>query len=401
MHTATATAAGLLLLLAPLPGCGQGGALPAQTTPPTAAAADAAAPGWLAVGRGPSGVALADLDGDGDLDLAVANETGGDVAVLLGDGRGGFRPAPGSPFPAGANPTQLAVGDLDRDGRLDLAIANHATTYLSVLLGRSGGAFAPAPGSPVQVPSRPHPHTVAAADLDGDGDLDLATDSWEEDRLLLLANDGRGRFPGPAIPLSVGDHPYSNALATDVDGDGRADLVTPNLREGSVSVLLAGGEGRFAPAPGSPYAAGPSPFWVACGDVTGDRRPDLVVANYGGGLDDRSDDGLHVLPGQGTGRFGAAVRLPACWGPTRVELADLDGDGTLDAALACLGDHQVRFFRGGPSGLAPAPWPAVPVGGGPGGIALGDVDGDGRADLVASDGPGGRVRFLRSPAARR
>ncbi len=129
------------------------------------------------VGKGPSSVVIADVNKDGKPDLVVANAGSNDVSVLLGDGRGGFIPASGSPFPAGKNPNDVAVADVNHDGNDDLVFANHDTTYLTLLLGDGHGGFKPALSSPIQVHSRPHPYGVAAADFDGDGNVDLTTDS--------------------------------------------------------------------------------------------------------------------------------------------------------------------------------------------------------------------------------
>ena len=160
----------------------------------------------LAAGKGPGSVAVADFNGDGKLDLVTANELGGDASVWLGDGKGGFAPAPGSPVPAGPNPNDLAVGDFSRDGRLDLAFANHETQHLTVLLGDGKERSAPALQLLVTVAVRPHPHGLATGDFNGDGDLDLVTDSWGEDRLEILRGDGKGGFT-PGKYLSRGQAP--------------------------------------------------------------------------------------------------------------------------------------------------------------------------------------------------
>ena len=93
----------------------------------------------FAVGRAPGSVLVEDLSGDGRLDLVVANEKGSSVSVLLDDGKGGFSASRGSPFPAGPSPNDLASGDFNRDGRVDLAIANHETQHVTVLLGDGRG----------------------------------------------------------------------------------------------------------------------------------------------------------------------------------------------------------------------------------------------------------------------
>ncbi len=199
----------------------------------------------FAVGNAPGSVAIADVNGDGKLDIVTANEQSGDASVLLGDGTGEFSPAPGSPFPAGHDPNDLAVGDFNRDGRLDLAFANHETQNLTVLLGDGRGRFAPAPHSPVIVAVKRHPHGLAAADFNGDGNLDLVTDSWGEDRLELLFGDGRGGFATPGTYIAVGKHPSQRVRSADLNGDGRADIITTNLESHDVTVLLGDGKAGF------------------------------------------------------------------------------------------------------------------------------------------------------------
>jgi hypothetical protein len=98
----------------------------------------------IKVGTAPSAVELADFNQDGKLDAAVANSESDNVTILLGDGTGGFKASAGSPFPAGNEPNDLAIGDINNDGNLDLAFANHDTTYLTVLVGDGKGGFKPA-----------------------------------------------------------------------------------------------------------------------------------------------------------------------------------------------------------------------------------------------------------------
>ena len=102
----------------------------------------------IAVGRQPSDVAIADVDGDRHADLVVGNGGSRDVSVLLGDGRGAFRAAPGSPLAVGIAAHLVALGDFDRDGKTDLAITEHDRNDVLVLEGDGRGAFAPMAGSP-------------------------------------------------------------------------------------------------------------------------------------------------------------------------------------------------------------------------------------------------------------
>ena len=144
---------------------------------------------------------IADFNRDRNPDLAIANSRSNNVTILLGDGKGGFVEAKGSPFPAGHSPNDICIGDFDGDGKLDLAIANHEVKYLTVLLGDGQGGFSPAPGSPVTVLSRPHTHGVAAGDFNQDGKLDLVTESWAENKVTVVFGNGRGGFAGPGVAI--------------------------------------------------------------------------------------------------------------------------------------------------------------------------------------------------------
>jgi hypothetical protein len=349
----------------------------------------AAAPGdrRFAVGTSPGSVAIADFNGDGKLDIVTANEVSGDASVLLGDGNGGFLPAPGSPFPAGHDPNDLAVGDFNRDGRLDLAFANHETQQLTVLLGDGRGGFAPAPHSPVTVAVRPHPHGIATGDFNGDGNLDLVIDSWAEDRLELLFGDGRGGFTTPGTYVAVGRHPYQRVRAADLNGDGRADIVSPNLEGDNVTILLGDGRGGFRQPPGSPFPCGDSPFNVAIGDVNGDGIPDLAIVNSPSSTADRSGrDGLTILIGDGRGGFTKmpGSPFPTAPRPNMVAIGDINGDGVADVVVSNPDSDTITIFLMSRNGSVAAR-STLTVPGHPKGLALRDLNGDGKADIVVTN----------------
>lgn len=345
-----------------------------------AAAAPTARTTKIRAGQSPGSVAIADVNGDGKPDVVVANEKSDDVSVLLGNGKGGFTPAPGSPFAAGKTPNDLAVADFDKDGKLDIAMPNHDTDHVTLLLGDGKGGFRPAPRSPIRVRSRPHPHGVAAGDFDGDGKMDLAVESWGEDRVEVLFGDGAGGFAVPRGTFAVGRMPYQRLRAADVNGDGRADILTTNFEGGSVSVLLGAADRALKPAPGSPFAAGAHPFAFTIADLDRDGRLDLAVAGYSGHSTDASADGAHVLLGDGRGAFRLAGSHPTGRAPIGIAAGDLDGDGRVEIVTVNTAGDSITVLRGSERGFTALPPKAV--GGGPECVAVGDLNGDRKADIV-------------------
>ena len=186
----------------------------------------------------------------------VANDEGGSLTVLLGDGKGNFQQAKGSPVPAGHLPNDIAVADMNHDGNPDLVIANHQSPYITILLGDGKGDFQPAQGSPFDVHSNPHPHGVAVGAFSDKSNLDVVTDSWGSNQIELLRGDGRGGLMLPGRFFCVGRRPYERLRSADFNKDGLPDVVTTNLDDDTVTILLRDGEGGFREAPGSPHAAG-------------------------------------------------------------------------------------------------------------------------------------------------
>ncbi len=268
----------------------------------------------IALGAPPSEMVLADLNRDGKLDLAIASHDSYGVAVLLGDGRGGFASAPGSPFPAasGGHPHNhgLVVGDANEDGHLDLVTVQSDDETIAVLLGDGSGGFLPASASPFAV--GPGPYPPALGDLDGDGHLDVAVPASGTGRyyrehqslartITLLLGDGKGHFlPAPSSPLSVVEGPYFVALG-DLDGNGTLDLVATHDDSDRVTVLLNDGNAGFTPAPQSPLAIGRRAWKVLVIDANSDRKNDLVLS---------TGDSVTVLLGDGRGRVSAAPGSP-------------------------------------------------------------------------------------------
>jgi hypothetical protein len=286
---------------------------------------------------------------------------------------------------------------MNGDGNLDLVIPNHQTPYITILLGDGKGGFRPAPGSPFNVHSFPHPHAVAIGDFDGDGKPDVMTDSWGHNQVQLLIGDGHGglRLPGRFFP--TGHHPYERLRTADFNHDGHPDIVTTNLDDGTVTILLGDGKGGFHEAPGSPFPAGGKPWQMFVGDVNGDGRADLAIIPYQRDLTDESQDVLTILTGDGRGGFarqpGPSLTLKGCRGPNAITAGSLES-GRQVIAVGCAQSKTLLLFEHRRGGSGEYALTSVSIAGGWGGIALAPLARDGRSALVTADADRGTITIL-------
>jgi hypothetical protein len=321
----------------------------------------------FAVGTNPESVATGDLNGDGKPDLAVANRDNNNVSILLGAGAGSFGAA--TNFAVGTRPVFVTVGDLNGDGKLDLAVANESSNNVSVLLGAGSGSFGAATSFTVGT----NPRSVAIGDLNGDGKPDLAVANVESNNVSILLGTGTGSF-GAATNFAAGSGSFSVAIG-DLNGDGKPDLAVANVSSSNVSILLGTGTGSFGAA--TNFAAGTSPRSVAIGDLNGDGKPDLATAN-------KLSDDVSVLLGTGSGSFSAAANLTAGTGPHSVAIGDLNGDGKPDLAVAHLVSNNVSVLLGTGTGSFGAATNFA-VGTNPISLAIEDLSGDGKPDLAVAN----------------
>ncbi|MBH8576030.1 VCBS repeat-containing protein [Nostocaceae cyanobacterium CENA369] len=329
------------------------------------------------VGSGPSSIVVKDLNGDGKLDLAVANFTSNNVSVLLNDGNDGF----GTPtnFTVGTNPVFLASEDIDGDDNLDLVVANADDNNVSLLLNDGKGGF----GTPTNFTVGAHPSAIALADIDGDSKLDLVVANADDDNVSVLLNDSNGGFGTPSN-FTVGGNPAAIALG-DIDGDGNLDLVVANADDDNVSLLLGDGNGNFGTA--TNFTVGTYPSAIALGDIDGDSNLDLVVANYG-------SSNVSVLLNDGNGSFGAAKDFTVGASPNSVVLEDIDGDGKLDLVVAK--DTNTKnvsvLLNDGKGGFGTATDFTVETSAAY--AAVGDLNGDEKPDLLVANADSDKVSVL-------
>lgn len=349
-------------------------------------------------------IAVADVNGDGRPDILVGNQDStapGLVSVLLGNGDGTFQAAQ-SYATDGHQISAIAVADVNGDGRLDVVVSQ--VENVAVLLGNGNGTFQ-APQT-YTINSLFGASGVAVADVNRDGKLDL---------LVALPCGPNQPFcvPGGAgVLLGKGDGTFgtlqvftakllspSSIAVADVNRDGNPDLILDNggtfLRsgEGGIDIMLGNGDGTFQ-APQHYEKGGLASLSLAVGDLNGDGNPDIIIANNcANAACNESTVGVLVGNGDGTFKEVKAYFNTGGYSAESVVVADVTGDGMPDVVVANTCDNQlcgqgrVKLLVGNGDGTLTPVAPNMSSGGQSAGlIAAADVNGDGIPDLFVTNG---------------
>jgi len=371
------------------------------------------------VGFYPGCVVTADFNGDGNLDLAVANSgydhDGQGITIFLGEGDGGFQKP--THIDAGNAPAYLAVADFNGDGKLDLAVADDdepeagPDNAMSLLLGNGDGSFQP----PTRLfATGPHPTFLTAVDFNNDGHIDLVVNAGKG--IAVLLGNGDGTFQPPItltsiegyfaladftgdgrlglaiangsltvlVPEAGGDFPHDTSFyaggglysiaSGDFNGDGHPDLVAADQNSASISILLGNGDGTFQPAT---YYQAPKAATVAVADINGDGKPDLVIS---GAPNITSPSTITIMLGNGHGQFGSPLPTPAT-NARFFAVGDFNHDGKPDFAVSTSTGLVILLGNGDGTFQSPIQVPAVTS---PGSLAAGDFNHDGKLDLAVA-----------------
>jgi hypothetical protein len=322
-------------------------------------------------------VAVGDFNRDGKQDLAIAKYNG-NVSIVFGDGMGHFTDL--RSFTVNSEAASVAVGDLNGDGKEDLVVANRSSGRVSICLGDGMGNFGYVP---IFLGVNTNPSCVKIGDFNGDGKPDLAVSKIAfGNNVLILLGDGTGQFAfGPTFHAGTS---VVSLVVGDFNRDGKQDLATSNSSSDDVSIFLGNGMGGFGPA--TNLAVGDGPRTIVIGDFNGDGKQDLATANY------NSND-VSVLLGDGMGSFAAALNFPAADMPHGLAVGDFNNDNKEDLAvtqydlahadkvLLLLGDGTGHFSTVSELG----------VGDFPQAIATGDFNGDAKQDIVVTSRGGAQT----------
>ncbi len=364
----------------------------------TIPACAASAPSFLTAKTFPTGtyglsntvcVATSDFNGDGHLDLVVVNQGFGQkhvpgfVAVLLGNGDGTFQPA--VEYTAGGVPDYVALGDFNKDGKIDLVVANSSSNNVSILLGNGDGTFQ----THMDFGIVNAPASLIVGDFNNDGNVDVASTDADltmrtRGSVAVLLGNGDGTLQPAVSSPAGGDIQY--IAAGDFNGDGILDLAAANRYlsgfQGSLAILFGNGDGTFQ----SPVSLGPySQGFVVAADFNQDGNLDLAT------------DGGQIFLGKGDGTFDSPIDGPGV-GPLAV--GDLNGDGkpdlvTLDPTFSFLRQGTaISVYYGVGDGTFQAGMSYYSGGADPSSIAIGDFNGDRRPDLAVTNQTAANVAVI-------
>ncbi|HEY1629353.1 MAG TPA: VCBS repeat-containing protein, partial [Tepidisphaeraceae bacterium] len=313
-------------------------------------------------------VAIGNINGDGNLDIAVTSDGGTSFDFLLGNGNGNFQPA-STVYNAGDDPGPPVIADMNNDLASDIVLSNTTQNNISILFNDGDNHFS----NRQTIVVGTGPGALAVGDFNDDQNLDIAVLN-EGDRVSVLLGNGNGTFQ-PQGNFDVGSDPDSIALA-DVNKDGKLDIVTANAGDDTISVLLGDGGGGFSDQ--KVFDTGAAPTSIAVADFNNDNKLDVAVT-------DSQSDSVNVLLGNGKGAFNPPSTFVVLPEPQQLVAADFNGDGKQDIATLSRFTPQVSVLLGKGNGsfLAASNFIANPGAGFS--MTVGNLEGGNRAVLVTAN----------------
>ena len=370
----------------------------------------------FATGTSPEFVVMGDFDGDGKPDLAVANAGTNNMSIFRNTSTSGTINAgsfaPKVDLAVGFRPYGIAIGDLDADGKLDLAVITYGTGNISVFRNNStNGNISFDAKVDFVININANPYKVVIKDLNGDGKLDICAYGLNSVVSVFLNQASSGTISTSSfankVDLSLGAG-FTSIAIVDMDGDGKPDFIGPNYAGSSISICRnISTNGGLSFAAKVDFAAGTNPLFVVVGDLDADGKSDVVVANS-------KAPSVSVLKNtsvSGSLSFNTKVDFtasivantvsPGALNWDLLSLGDFDGDSKPDIAIINNSSTIVSILRntsvtGTISSSSFATNVDFTTGTGPVSLINGDLDGDGKPDLIIANATSNTISVLRN-----
>lgn len=325
----------------------------------------------IAAGSSPVSIAVGDLNRDGKIDLSVVNQGNNACTILINNGNMSFLPS--ISYPIGNNSSSQAIADFNGDSKLDIAISSFFDKNVSVLLNNGDGTFAARVTYATDQGVTSFASWVAAGDVNNDGWIDLVVANLDGGSVSVLLNkaEGSGTFNNQ-VKYTAEANAVAGAVAIGDFNGGGLDLVISNEFGSNASILFNNGNGTFQPYVA--YDSGENPTRsLVVGDFNSDGKLDVTFAG----------NGLSLLLNNGNGVFAPAASYATGSSSefSFVAKGDFNKDSKLDFVTANLSDNNVSILLNKGDGTL-KPFISFPVGQRPTSAAVGDIDGDGKDDVV-------------------
>ncbi|NNC98218.1 MAG: VCBS repeat-containing protein [Gammaproteobacteria bacterium] len=327
----------------------------------------------LDLSAGENSLHAADVNRDGHIDVIVANQNDHSVKIYHGDSTGKL--SPGKSYAAGHDPSDIVSDDFNQDGYLDLVVANHDMNYLSVLYGSKSGGLEMSKQQ-IKLSVEPHPHVLEYFDIDNDGNKDLLVDNRFNNGVQVLKANESGQFHSRGILINTGGDPYLGFAVIDINQDGLADLISPNTNNIGIAINQSDKKIRFA----KPYFLSDiEPFGLTVLDIDADGNLDIVAVT------ESSKQAIAIYHGRSDNTFATEPEwISMAAGPKNIVQGDLNGDAINDVLVTAWNSDSKIIFGGAKErktskpnlGKLDSPWGALIV----------DLNADSVGDYIISDG---------------
>ena len=339
-------------------------------------------------------IAIADFNNDQKADMTVVNNRSNSVMLLLGYGNGSFaNPVAYSTGPR-SNPYSIGIGDFNNDNQLDIAIANHENNNIKIFnsqstekLGKANlfgtdNSFSSNGISLISTGPDSNPCSLATGDFNGDNQLDIAVTNCRSNNLGISLGYGDGEF-SLQTTYPTGTNSKPNAIVVnDLNNDGALDIAVCNLDADNIGIFLGNGNGQFSNQKTFSTGVGSGPYSIASGDFDGDGRADIAVVNW-------NVSTLGIFLGYGNGEFSSQIVYSTGSNSHSFSLviADFNKDNRQDIAVTTYAANGIVIFLGYGNGSF-ASRLVLSTGDefNPNAIAVADFNNDDRLDIVVSDG---------------